>query len=48
LEVTGHGQGGEHDGQVGFDRVVGVMEDRPGFQVGLAHPERGFDLPQAW
>jgi putative transposase len=30
---------GKHDGQVGLDRVAGVVEHRPGAQVGLGHPE---------
>jgi len=39
LEVAGHGQGGEHDGQVRLDRVALVVEHGPGPQVGLGHPE---------
>jgi len=46
LEMAGDGQRGEDDGHVGFDRVAGVVEDRPGSEVALAHPERGFDVPQ--
>ena len=30
LKAPGDGQRGEHDGQVGLDRVLGVVEDRPG------------------
>jgi hypothetical protein len=30
LQVAGDGQRGEHDGQVGLDRVAGVVEDRAG------------------
>ena len=29
-----------------LDRVSGVVEDRSGPQVVLAHPERGLDVPQ--
>ena len=29
-----------------LDRVSGVVEDRAGPQVVLAHPERGLDVPQ--
>ena len=37
LEVAGYGQGGHHYGQVGLDRVSGVVEDRSGTQDVLAH-----------
>ena len=30
LQLAGDAQRGEHDGQVGFDRVAGVVEDRAG------------------
>ena len=46
LEVAGYGQGGHHHGQVSLDGVTGVVEDRAGSQVVLAHPERGLDVPQ--
>ncbi len=46
LEVAGYGQGGHHYGQVGPGGVMGVVEDRSGSQVVLAHPERGLDVPQ--
>ena len=39
LYPAGDGQGGEHDGQVGFDRVPGAVVDGPGLQVALGHPE---------
>ena len=39
LEVAGYGQGGHDHGQVGLDGVMGVVEDRAGPQVVLAHPE---------
>lgn len=45
-EVSGDREGGEHGGQVGFDRVAGVVEDQPGAWVALAHPEGRFDVPQ--
>jgi hypothetical protein len=38
LGLAGDGQGGEHDGQVRFDRVALADEHGPGRQVGLAHP----------
>ena len=46
LEVTGDGQGGHDHGQVRLNGVMGVVEDGAGSQVVLAHPERGFDVPQ--
>ena len=46
LDFAADGQGGEHDGQVGLDRVAGVVEHRPGAQVGLGHPEGLLDVPQ--
>ena len=46
LEVAGYGQGGHHHGQVSLDGVTGVVEDRAGSQVVLAHPERLLDVPQ--
>src|SRR5690625_1337835 len=39
LDESRDGQGGEHDGQVSFDRVSLPVEHRPGPQVCLAHPE---------
>jgi hypothetical protein len=39
LDVAGDGEGGEHDGQVRFDRVTGVMEDRSGREVVFGHAE---------
>ena len=44
LQVAGDGQGGEHEGQVGLDRVAVVVEHRPCPQVVLGHPEGAFDL----
>ena len=46
LEVAGDGQGGHDHGQVGPGGDMGVVEDRAGSQVVLAHPERGLDVPQ--
>ena len=40
LEVAGYGQGGHDHGQVSLDRVSGVVEDRAGSQVVLAHRRR--------
>ena len=39
LEVAGYGQGGHHHGQMSLDGVPGVVEDRSGPQVVLAHPK---------
>ena len=44
--VPGDGEGGEHDGQVRFDRVPGVVKHRSGSQVGLGHPASLLDVPQ--
>jgi len=30
LQVTGYGQGSEHDGQVGLDGLTLMVEHRPG------------------
>jgi hypothetical protein len=39
----------EHDGEVGLDRLAGVVEHRPGSQVGLGHPEGLLDVVEsAW
>lgn len=38
LQVAADRQGGEHDGQVCFDGLAFVVEDRPRFEVGLGHP----------
>ena len=46
LDPAADGQGGEHDGQVGFDGVALVVVDRPGLQVVLGHAERLLDLEQ--
>ncbi|WP_018220332.1 hypothetical protein [Salinispora pacifica] len=46
FSIQRDGQGGEHDGQVRFDRFAVVVVDRSGGQVCLAHPERLFDLQQ--
>ena len=40
LEVPGDGQGGHDHGQVRLDGIAGVVEDRPGSQVVLAHRRR--------
>lgn len=40
LEVSGDGQGGHDHGQVRLDGIAGVVEDRPGSQVVLAHRRR--------
>ena len=46
LDPAADGQGGEHDGQVGFDGVAFAVVDGPGLQVALGHPERLLDLEQ--
>jgi hypothetical protein len=46
LQVAGDREGGEHDGQVRFDRVSGVVEHRSGSKVGLRHAERLLDVPE--
>ena len=40
LKIAGDGQGGHDHRQVSLDGIAGVVEDRPGSQVVLAHPER--------
>ena len=44
VEVPADRESGEHDGEVGVDRVRGRREHRPRPQVGLRHPERRLDL----
>lgn len=39
LQATADCEGREHDGQVGFNGLARVVEDRPGAQVGLGHSE---------
>src|SRR3954469_7666809 len=39
LDEAGDRQGGEHDREVGLDRVTLVVVDRSGGQVVLGHPE---------
>ena len=39
LDPLGDGEGGEDDGQVGFDGVARAVVDGPGLQVVLGHPE---------
>ena len=46
LGLAGDGQGGEHDGQVRFDRIAGAVEHRPGLKIGLGHPKRALDVPE--
>src|SRR3954465_9997502 len=46
LDEAGDGQGGEHDREVGLDRVTLVVVDRSGGQGGFGHPERLLDLEQ--
>jgi hypothetical protein len=44
--VVARFDGGEHDGQVRFDRVPGLVVDGPGLQVVLGHPEPLLDLEE--
>ena len=37
---------GENDGEVGFGRVTGAMEDRPSREVALGHPKRLLHVPE--
>jgi hypothetical protein len=46
FEPSADREGGEHDGEVGFDGVAFVVVDGPGSQVGLGHAEALLDLPQ--
>jgi hypothetical protein len=46
LDPPADGQGGEHDREVGFDRVALAVVDGPGLQVALGHPEAFLDLEQ--
>jgi hypothetical protein len=45
LEPAGDGEGGEHDGEVGLDRVAFVVVDRPRAQIRLGDAEALLDLP---
>ena len=47
LDDAGHGQGGEHDGQVRVDGLAGAVIDRPGGEVGLGHAEALLDLEES-
>ncbi len=46
LGGAGHRESGEHDGQMGVDRVLGPDEHGPGGEVGLGHPEGLLHVPQ--
>ena len=46
LDAVRHGQGGEHNGQVGFDGVAGAVEHGSGREVGLGHAKRLLDVPE--
>ena len=46
LHAAADGQGGEHDGQVGLDRLAFVVVDRPGLKIVFGHAERFFALKQ--
>jgi hypothetical protein len=40
------GQGGDHDAQMGLDRLADVVIDGPGLQAMLGHSETLLDAPQ--
>ena len=42
----GDGQCGEHDGQVGFDRIAHPVEHGSGVEVALGHSKRLLDVPE--
>jgi len=44
LDPGADGEGGEHDRQVGLDRVALAVVNRPGLQVAFWYPERFLDL----
>src|SRR5699024_2975234 len=46
LEIAADGQRCEHHGDVRFDRLALAMENRPGTQVALSHPEGCLYLPE--
>lgn len=46
LNVPGNCEGGHDDSQVRVDGLVGVVEDRPGFEVGCAHAEGLLRMPE--
>src|SRR6185437_4987884 len=46
FDPAADGEGGEDDGQVGFDGVAQVVVDGPGLQVVLGHAERFLDVPE--
>ena len=39
LKIAGDGQGGHDHGQVRLNSIALMVEDRPGWQVVLAHPK---------
>jgi hypothetical protein len=43
FDPAADGQGGEHERQVGLDRVPQVMVDRPGLEIAFGPPERFLD-----
>jgi hypothetical protein len=44
FKPAGDGQGGEHDCEVGLDRILLVVVDQPRAEVGLGHAEALLDL----
>ena len=44
VAVAADGERGEHDAQVGVDRLALVVIDRPCREVVFGHPEQGLDL----
>src|ERR1700722_19901917 len=46
FDPAADGQGGEDDGEMGFDGVAFAVVDGPGLEVVLGHAERFLDLPE--
>ena len=46
LDVVRDGQGGDDDGQVGFDGVAGAVEHGAGAEAAFGHPKGPLDPPQ--
>ena len=44
--MPANSQSSKDNRQVGIDRILLTVEDRPSPQIGFRHPERRFNLPQ--